>query len=64
MNQKTFSLIAGIIFALVALGHLLRLFQGWTILINGWPVPMWISWIGLIIPAILAVYGLRFGSKP
>lgn len=63
MTQKTFSLIAGIIFTIVALVHVARLAQGWDILIDGWLVPMWVSWIGLIIPGILGLYGLKYGTK-
>jgi hypothetical protein len=63
MTQKTFALISGIIFTIVALVHALRLAQGWGIAIDGWDVPMWLSWAGLIIPGVLGFYGLRFGLK-
>jgi len=63
MSQKTFALIAGIIFAIVALVHVARLAQGWGIVIDGWAVPMWVSWIGLIVPGILGFFGLKFGTQ-
>jgi hypothetical protein len=63
MEQKTFSLTAGIVFALVALGHLWRIAQGWEITANGTMIPMWVSWVALVITAILAFYGLRFGAR-
>ena len=63
MGQKNYSLISGIIFAIVALVHLARLVQAWQITINGMAVPMSISWLGLIIGAILAFYGLRYGTR-
>ncbi len=63
MDQKTFSLIAGIIFAIVAIVHLFRILQGWNIVLGTWMVPMWVSWIGLIIPGILGYWGLKFGRK-
>ena len=62
MTQKNFSLIAGIIFAIVALVHLLRIAQGWDIAIAGMLIPMWISWAGFFVTAILAYFGLRFGT--
>jgi hypothetical protein len=49
MDAKTFSLVAGVIFAVVALFHLARIFMEWTIIIGDWSVPMWVSWIA---PAI------------
>ena len=39
MDQKTFTLIAGVIFAVVALLHLLRVYMAWPVIIGGWTVP-------------------------
>ena len=44
---KTFSLVPGVIFAVVALFHLARIFIEWTIIIGDWSIPMWVSWIAL-----------------
>lgn len=63
MSEKTFFLISGIIFTIVALVHVFRLAQGWAIIIDGWVVPAWVSWIGLIIPGILGYWGLKFGTQ-
>ena len=49
MEQKTFNTVAGAIFAVVALAHLLRLVLGWPVVVGGWTVPMWVSWIGLVV---------------
>ena len=45
MNQKTFYIVTGVIFAAVALFHLARIFMGWTVEIGDWSVPMWFSWV-------------------
>lgn len=63
MDQKTFALVAGVIFALVALLHVLRLFMGWPIVIGGWSVPMWLSWVGLVVAGGLSVLGLRLAMR-
>jgi hypothetical protein len=34
MNQKTFFLVAGVVFGLIALGHVLRIVLGWSIVIQ------------------------------
>jgi hypothetical protein len=49
MSQKTFTIMASVIFGVVALFHLLRIFLGWPAVIGGWTVPMWLSWIGLVV---------------
>jgi hypothetical protein len=43
MSQRTFSLIAGVVFGLVALAHVLRILLGWSIVIQDLSVPMWAS---------------------
>ena len=59
MDQKTFTLIAGAIFAVVALLHLLRVYMAWPVTIGGWTVPMWVSWIAFVVAGGLSYFGLR-----
>jgi hypothetical protein len=59
MSQKTFDLVAGIFFLLIAVGHLLRVIYGWTVNIGGLTVPMWGSWLALVVIGYLAFVGLR-----
>ena len=54
MNQKTFTLTAGVVFALVAALHAVRLALRWTAVIGGWSVPLWVSWLGLLLAGYLA----------
>jgi uncharacterized membrane protein YkgB len=63
MNQKSFSLIAGIIFTIIALLHLLRIVYGWTAVIGGWIVPEWISWVALVIAGSLGYVGLGLSKR-
>jgi hypothetical protein len=63
MDQKTFSILAGIIFAVVALFHLVRIYMDWAIEIEDWSVPMWFSWIGLVVAGGLAFFGLRLAAR-
>ena len=39
MNQKLFSLTAGVIFSLIAMPHILRIVFEWEAIIGGWAVP-------------------------
>jgi hypothetical protein len=63
MDQKTFSIVAGLIFAAVALFHLLRFYEDWPVVIEDWSVPMWFSWIGLIVAGGLAFFGFRLAAQ-
>lgn len=59
MSQKTFSRVSGTIFALIALLHLLRIVYAWEAVIGGWMVPMWLSWVALVIAGYLGYSAFR-----
>jgi hypothetical protein len=63
MRQKTFSLVVGLIFLLIAVMHVLRLALKWQAVLNGWSVPMWVSAIAIVITAYLAFEGLNLGMR-
>ena len=63
MSQKTFSLVVGLVFLLIAVMHALRLALRWEAVVNGWSVPMWVSALALLIAAYLAFEGLMFGRR-
>lgn len=49
-DVKPFTIAAITIFGFVAIGHLLRLVFGWTVVVNGIQIPMWASVVGLVVP--------------
>ena len=53
--MELFTRIAISIFVIIALLHILRLFFGWEVTINGVVIPMWASVLGLIIAVGLAI---------
>jgi hypothetical protein len=63
MRQKTFSLVVGLIFLFVAVMHVLRLALKWEVVLNGWSVPMWVSWLALVVAGFLAFEGLKLGGR-
>jgi hypothetical protein len=63
MTHKTFSLVAGVIFLLIALGHLSRLVFKVSVLLGGWAVPSWVSWVALLVFAYLAYQGFRLAKE-
>jgi hypothetical protein len=58
MSQRRFSIVAGLIFLLVAIVHALRLALRWNVMLQGWTVPMWVSWIAVVVAGFLAYQGL------
>ena len=59
MSEKTFVKVASAIFALVAILHLVRILMGWPAIIGTWALPMWVSWVGVVVTAALAFLGFR-----
>ena len=55
MNKNAALLIAGIIFDVVSLMHLLRIWLTVKITIADYVVPMWTSWVGFIVAFILSL---------
>lgn len=54
INQKSFYNITLVIFSLIALLHAFRLVYGWSAVIAGWDVPMWLSGLAVILSGYLA----------
>jgi len=59
MDQKTYNTITAVVFLVVALLHLLRIIFGWPAQIGDLSIPLWASWLALIVSAGLAYFGFR-----
>lgn len=59
-SERTLLMLAGVIFLVVALAHLLRLFFGWHLILGNVVVPMWISWAGVLIAGYLSYSSFHF----
>jgi hypothetical protein len=57
MNPKTYSLLAAVIFAIVAMLQLVRALSAWPVTIATLSVPLWASWIACAVAAVLAGVG-------
>ena len=47
MSQKAFALTAGVVFLLIALGHLLRVVFGVSFVVQDIPIPVWASGVAV-----------------
>ena len=63
MNQKIFTVTAGVVFSLIAVLHALRLLLGWDAVIGGWTVPIWLSWVALAGAGYLAYTAFTLGKR-
>ena len=59
MDQKTYNITTAALFLIIALLHLLRVIFGWPAQIGGLDIPLWASWLALIVSGALAWFGFR-----
>jgi hypothetical protein len=57
--MRAYLQISGTLFGLIALGHLVRLFRHWPVDLAGLMVPLWTSWLGLVLAGGLSIWALR-----
>jgi len=57
--MKNYIAISGSIFAIVAFAHLLRIIDGWEVIVYGQAVPMTISYMAFMATGLLAVWAFR-----
>ena len=62
--MKPFTTLAAVIFAVIALIHLYRLIQPFEVAVGGAIVPQWVSIVGLIVAAGLALMLWRESRRP
>lgn len=62
MAGRPFTTIAALIFTIIAVLHAYRLFTHFQVVLGSHTIPGWVSYLGVLIPAILA-YGLFRESR-
>ena len=63
MTSQTFGLrVAGTIFALIALGHLLRVVTNAEIVVAGYHVPIWLNVVGAVVAGGLSCWLWRLSG--
>jgi len=62
-SERTLLLIAGTVFAVVCLIHLLRLAFGWGAILGTFAIPLWLSWLGVLIAGYLSYSSFHFALR-
>lgn len=57
--MKTGTLLAVALLSIVALAHLARVLLGVEVIVDGYRVPMYLSVIGVVVPAAIVVLLVR-----
>ena len=62
-RERTYLLIAGVIFTVVGAAHLWRVFSTAPLVLLGWSVPLWLSWFAVAVTAYLAYASFHFALR-
>jgi hypothetical protein len=63
MGTRPYLVVSGLIFGVVAALHLLRVVNQWAFQVGPWSLPLSVSWLGTLVPALLCVWAFRLASK-
>ena len=62
MDQRTYNIVTAALFLIIAVLHLLRVILGWPARIGGLDIPVWASWLALVVTGGLAYFGFRLSA--
>ena len=57
--MRRYDLVSGLFLATLAGVQLVRVLRGWTVVVDGIDIPVWVSIIAFLVAGSLAVWGLR-----
>lgn len=63
LRERTYLMVVGIVFTVIAAAHLVRVFLGSDITLIDWTVPLWLSWLGTVVTAYLAYMSFRLAMR-
>lgn len=63
LRERSYLMIVGIIFALIAAAHLTRVFFGMDLVLMNWMVPHWLSWTAVIVTGYLSYMSFRLATR-
>jgi hypothetical protein len=63
VKERVYFVFAGAIFTVVCLAHLARVLTGAEFVIFGWYVPVFLSWIGIVVSFYLAYASFHLAGR-
>ena len=58
-----YAVVSGVLFGVVAVLQAMRALNQWPVLIAGFDVPIWVSWVAVVVAGGLCVWAFRSGHK-
>jgi hypothetical protein len=56
-------LVSGVLFGVIAVAQAVRALNQWPVHVGGFDVPVWVSWVAMIVAGSLCVWAFRSEHK-
>lgn len=63
VKERLYYLVAGCAFGVILLGHLAHVLTGSELVVLGWDVPVFVSWIGVVVTFYLAYASFHLAGR-
>jgi hypothetical protein len=61
--QSKYVVVSGVLFGVIALVQAARALNQWPVQVAGFDVPVWVSWVAMVVAGSLCVWAFRSGHK-
>jgi len=55
--SNAYAAVSALIFAVVAIAHLVRIINRWSVVIGPYNISMNVSWVALVVSGLLSIWG-------
>jgi len=55
--------VSGVLFGVIAVVQAVRALNQWPVHVGGFDVPVWVSWVAMVVAGTLCVWAFRSGHK-
>ena len=62
-DTKTFLQVTGIVFGIVGVLHLYRAISSWTLIVEGFTIPVWFSFVAGVLILGLSYWAFKLARK-
>jgi hypothetical protein len=63
LRERMYLLIAGTLFSAIAIVHIMRVLFGTEVIVDGYSMPLWLSWVGICVTTYLSYMSFRLGTQ-
>jgi sterol desaturase/sphingolipid hydroxylase (fatty acid hydroxylase superfamily) len=55
--------VSGVLFGVIAVVQAVRALNQWPVQVEGFDVPVWVSWVAMVVAGSLCVWAFRSGHR-